>query len=103
MNIEEVNPKEALQEISNGTILIDVREPYELEDEAYGVKYLHIPMGEIAERLSEVPKDQPVIVGCRSGKRSMNVCMYLAMNGYNNIRNLEGGIMGWVSNGCPTK
>ena len=102
MTVEEINPKEAVTAVENGSVFVDVREPYERDEVAYGVEHLHIPLGEIQERIEEFPKDKNIIVGCRSGKRSMNACMFLKMQGYENVQNLEGGIIGWVENGCPT-
>jgi rhodanese-related sulfurtransferase len=104
MNIKELNSKQALAEIKKGALFVDVREPYELEEVAYDIQgMVHIPLGEIQDRIDEFPKNREIIIGCRSGKRSMNACMFLAMNGYTNVRNLHGGIIGWVEDGAPTK
>lgn len=103
MTVEEIAPKDAITAVTNGAVFVDVRESYELDEVAYGVDYTHIPLGEIQERLSEFPKDKDIIVGCRSGKRSMNACMFLKMQGYERVQNLEGGIIGWVENDCPTQ
>lgn len=104
MQIEEINPKEVLAEVANGTVFVDVREPYEIDEVAYDIpNQLQIPLGEIPTRLAEIPQDKNVIIGCRSGGRSMNACQFMAMQGYTNVKNLQGGIMGWVENGCPTK
>jgi rhodanese-related sulfurtransferase len=102
MNVEEIEPKEAVQEVQSGeSVFVDVREPYELDEVRYGVDHMHIPLGDIQVRIDEFPKDKTIIVGCRSGKRSMNACMFLKMNGLENVRNLEGGIMNWMETGCP--
>jgi rhodanese-related sulfurtransferase len=102
MNVEEIEPKEAVADVQSGeSVFVDVREPYELDEVKYGVDHIHIPLGEIQARITEIPKDKMVIVGCRSGKRSMNACMFFKMQGYENIRNLEGGIMNWIESGCP--
>lgn len=104
MNVEEITPKDALSAVNSGShVFVDVREAYELDELSYGIDHTHIPLGEIEIRMSEFPKDKNIIIGCRSGKRSMNACMFLKMNGYTNIQNLEGGIIGWTENGCPTK
>ena len=102
MNVEEIHPKDAITAVNNGSVFVDVREAYELEEVSYGVQHLHIPLGEIQTRINEFPKDKEIIVGCRSGKRSMNACMFLKMQGYEKVKNLEGGIMNWVDNDCPT-
>ena len=75
--------------------VIDVREEYEVEICSIGA--VHIPMGEVLDRLSEIKKDVPVIVHCRSGARSANVINALEMQlGLTNLHNLKGGILGWA-------
>lgn len=104
MNVEELKPEQVITIVNDGGVFVDVREQYELDEVAYDItNVLHIPLGEIQERISEFPKDKTIVVGCRSGKRSMNACMFLKMQGYENVKNLEGGIIGWAENGSPTK
>jgi rhodanese-related sulfurtransferase len=74
--------------------LIDVREPYEVEICEIGGA--SIPMGEIADNLEEISREVPVIIHCRSGKRSANVCAFLETQGFDNVINLEGGILAWA-------
>lgn len=75
--------------------LIDVREEYEFE-----ICHLNgelIPMGTVPENVAKISKDKPVVVHCRSGKRSANVIQYLEDNfGFANLYNLEGGILAWA-------
>lgn len=102
MTVEEIEPKEALSDVQSGeSVFVDVREAYELDEVKYGLDHVHIPLGEIQERINEFPKDKMIIIGCRSGKRSMNACMFLKMQGFENVRNLEGGILNWVETGMP--
>ena len=49
-------------------VLIDVREPYEYDE--MHIEGRLIPLAEVLQRQSEIPQDQPVVVHCRSGKRS---------------------------------
>lgn len=74
--------------------LIDVRED---EEVAAGMidGALHIPMGEIPNRLGDIPSDSEVIFVCRSGGRSGRVCDYLAAQGYDNVVNMLGGMLAW--------
>lgn len=75
--------------------LIDVREPYEAD--ICTIKGDLIPMGEIMNNLDKVPTDKPVIVHCRSGKRSAGVIQLLEQQkGYTNLINLKGGILAWA-------
>ncbi len=104
MSVKEINPKDVLAAVENGAVFIDVREPYEIDEVSYDIPgQLLIPLGEIATRIGEIANDKSIIIGCRSGARSMNACQYLAMQGYQNVTNLQGGIIGWIDNGCPTK
>ena len=75
--------------------LIDVREPYEHEMADIGGD--KIPMGEIPVSLDKIAKDKPVVIYCRSGNRSGQVCNYIAQElQQENIYNLKGGILAWA-------
>ena len=58
-----------------------------------------IPMSELQERVSEIPTDVEVILTCRSGNRSGQVHAYLSELGYDNVHNMEGGILAWEAAG----
>jgi rhodanese-related sulfurtransferase len=76
--------------------LIDIREPYEIE--ICHIDGQHIPMAEILDRKDEINHDIPVIIHCRSGKRSSAVVHALENHfGFTNLYNLKGGILAWAS------
>ena len=76
-------------------LLIDVREPYEYEIAQIGGKL--IPKGQIEKHLDQIPKDRPVVLHCRSGKRSAEVIEFLKDTyGYKNLLNLQGGILAYA-------
>lgn len=83
-------------------LLIDVREQWEY-DEAHIPNITLIPMNEIPNRLSEIPTDKTVIVTCRSGNRSGQVTDFLRDQGYDNVHNMEGGILAWQQAGLPVE
>ena len=83
-------------------LLIDVREQYEY-DESHIPGITLIPMSELEGRLSEIPTDKEVIVTCRSGNRSSQVTSYLQGLGYDNVHNMEGGILAWQAAGLPVE
>ena len=56
-------------------------------------------MSEIANRLDEIPKDKEVILTCRSGNRSGQVTNLLQQNGFDNVHNMQGGILAWQQAG----
>ena len=74
--------------------IIDIREPYEYS--ACNIGSAHIPMGELCDRLSEIPADKDVVIMCRSGKRAEAMANLLSTDfEMNNIWILEGGILAW--------
>lgn len=76
--------------------LVDVREPHEHEEFNIG-GVLH-PLGRImsadVDSLEEL-KDREVIVYCRSGNRSGQAAMMLESMGFNDVKNLQGGMLAW--------
>ena len=76
--------------------LVDVREPDERAEFNIGGHF--IPLGQIQMMLVDDIdnlKDEEVVCYCRSGKRSMQACMMLETFGFTNVKNLEGGMVGW--------
>ncbi|MGB1250449.1 MAG: rhodanese-like domain-containing protein [Candidatus Promineifilaceae bacterium] len=83
-------------------ILIDVREQSEY-DAGHIPDITLIPMSEIQNRVSEIPTDVEVILTCRSGNRSGQVHAYLTELGYDNVHNMEGGILAWEAAGLEVE
>lgn len=83
-------------------LLIDVREQAEY-DAGHIPGITLIPMGEIANRLAEIPKDKMVVVSCQSGRRSSQVASFLQEQGYTNIHDLQGGFSAWQQAGLPVE
>jgi rhodanese-related sulfurtransferase len=85
-------------EVTPEAYLLDVREPDEwTTGHAPGAH--HLPMMEVPARMAEVPTDAEVVVVCRSGGRSGQVVSYLMGNGWDNVRNLDGGMQSWAAAG----
>lgn len=81
-------------------VLIDVREPWELQTasvgpQAGGVTVLAIPMNEIPARLAELDPAQRIACLCHHGARSQRVAAFLAQNGFEDVANVAGGIDAW--------
>jgi len=83
---------------SDGAVIVDVREESEYA-EGHIPGAILIPLGELPDRLSEVPTDQPVVVACRSGNRSGRAAKLLREQGFTNIHNMLEGMNGWSSAG----
>jgi adenylyltransferase/sulfurtransferase len=77
--------------------LLDVREPWEwavsnLADRGARL----IPLGELEERLAEVPEGRSVVVYCRTGQRSLDAALLMKEAGWADVSNLRGGIVAWA-------
>ena len=83
-------------------LVLDVREQWEY-DAGHIPNITHIPMGEIQNRLNEIPTDKTVIITCQSGGRSSQITNLLRENGYNNVHNMTGGIVSWQNSGLPVE
>jgi rhodanese-related sulfurtransferase len=95
MSIPEITPAEFIARRDRGEplTLLDVREDWEL-GVASVPGIVHIPMGQVAERLAELDAGKEVVVMCRSGRRSLEVARFLQQNGFRAV-NLAGGILAW--------
>jgi len=78
----------------NPPLLLDVREPWEVETAAVAGAVC-IPMGQVPTRLAELDRDRPVVVMCHHGRRSAQVGFLLERSGFREVINLAGGIDAW--------
>ncbi len=80
---------------TNAPILLDVREQWEVETASLP-DAVCIPMGEITTRAhTELDPDQPTVVLCHHGARSLSVTMWLRGQGFDQVQSLAGGIDQW--------
>jgi rhodanese-related sulfurtransferase len=86
-------------EVPDGAFLLDVREDDEW-DAGHVAGALHIPLGELGARYTEIERDRPLFVICRSGNRSGHAAHALAGAGWD-ARNVSDGMMGWQAAGRP--
>ena len=102
INMKEISVQELKEKIDKGEDfqLIDVREDFEYEVSNLGGTL--IPLGGILIEADKIAKDKPVVVQCRSGKRSAAAIMQLEQRGYTNLYNLTGGILAWANEIDPT-
>jgi NADPH-dependent 2,4-dienoyl-CoA reductase/sulfur reductase-like enzyme/rhodanese-related sulfurtransferase len=78
-------------------VLLDVRNPNEYEQMRLGIGEKLIPLGQLRNRLSEMPEDKnaEIITWCKISLRGYEAALILQANGYINVKVLEGGIMAW--------
>lgn len=82
-------------------VILDVREPYEVE--ICGIGGTCLPMSQLIDRIAEIPRNIPVVVHCRSGNRSCAVVDALTTRyGFSNLIHLQGGILAWQAEVDPT-
>jgi rhodanese-related sulfurtransferase len=98
--IQEIDSTELQSRLMAGDklALLDIRSAGEL---AQGMlpDSEHLPMHLIPVKMSELPKDRDVVLYCHSGARSYHACTYLVQQGFSNVINLRGGILGWARSG----
>jgi len=58
-----------------------------------------VPLHTLPVRLNEFNQNEKLVFICRSGARSAQACMFLQQQGYDNVYNLRGGMMGWMQSG----
>jgi len=79
----------------NPPLLLDVRETWEFET-AHIANSLLMPMGDVPSRAhAELDPDEPIVVICHHGARSLNVTMWLRAQGFEQVQSLAGGIDNW--------
>ncbi len=91
ISVEELK---AMRDSGEDFQLIDVRESYERDlANLWGE---HIPLGQVEDNVDKIRKDVKVVVHCRSGARSANAIQVLEQYDFDNLYNLEGGILAWA-------
>lgn len=95
MIIKKISPTELtdlIQKKSNISI-VDIRELYEIENDGKLDMSVHIPMGELVNKLGDIPPADKIIFHCSSGNRSEKILNFLMMNNLyqENYFTLEGG------------
>jgi rhodanese-related sulfurtransferase len=96
----EISPSQAYQKYQQGAYFLDVRSQAEW-DQVHIARSTLIPLDELQTRLSEVPKNQDVVVVCLSGKRSKEGMTILQQAGFSRAACMTGGLTAWKADGYP--
>lgn len=95
--MEDINVTQLKAKMDAGEdfYFVDVREPYEYEEQNLGA--VNIPLGEIPQKIEELRayEEKEIIIHCRSGARSGTAKQFLVQAGFKNVRNVLGGILDW--------
>lgn len=108
-SVENLGPDDIAEERRRGALLVDLREPAELEDGMLEGA-VHAPRGMVefyADPASpyhreEFQPDRRIVLYCASGGRSALAAQALMRLGYTDVAHLDGGLKGWVAAGGPT-
>ena len=99
---KQVCPTTTRRLVSEGTLLVDVRERTEVARIAFDVPaIINIPLFELEQHWSELPKDRELVLVCESGERSLKATYYLQFQGFTRVSNMEGGLLKWMRKGFP--
>ena len=97
--VREIEVDGAAAALAAGAPLIDVREQAEW-DEVHAIGAVLIPLGGLAERVEELPRDTTLYLICRSGARSMRAAEFLQGQGFDTV-NVTGGTLAWIDASLP--
>lgn len=102
--MQQINAAELKARIDSGEplVLVDVRTPGEYEYDGHIAGTRLLPLSVLTNRSQELQKDKTIVCICRSGNRSQTACELLARQGFTNVVNLRGGMIGWQRAGLPT-
>ncbi len=100
----EVDPQ-WVHEHRNDVTVVDVRELAELQASTLGVipGSQVLPLSQLRERLSELPRERPIVTACPAGARSAQAALILEQAGFTQAANLPGGLLRWTALGFPTQ
>lgn len=98
-----IDVAQARYAMAEGAVLLDVREDFEWA-EGHAPDAVHIPLRQLHARAEEIPAHRPVLVICRSGRRSADAAAQLAGplgSDLGRVANVEGGMVAWERAGFP--
>jgi adenylyltransferase/sulfurtransferase len=103
VNPGEIDVLELKAKLDRGDefVLIDVREPHEYRIARIPGSKL-IPLGEFPRHVGEFSPDADIVIHCKSGMRSAKACGILRQAGFQNVRNVVGGILAWSDKVDPS-
>ncbi|MEO0454539.1 MAG: rhodanese-like domain-containing protein [Verrucomicrobiota bacterium] len=99
MKVTPITPLTLKEKLTSSSrpLLLDVRE----QDE-WDICHIEgaslVPLGTVPDQISQIlPHDQPVVVYCHHGVRSLHAAEWMVANGFEKVMNLEGGIDAWAA------
>ncbi len=101
---DALTSRELKDELDRGEVLtiIDVREPQEYQINRLPGSVL-IPLGDLPKRYVELDPNANLVTQCKSGMRSAKAQEFLRSKGFTRVRNLTGGVLGWIDQVDPSQ
>lgn len=91
-----ISPLLAKKKIDEGNVLLlDVRTPWEFEEVGLPYEVIHIPLGALRTKATELPKDKEILAFCKLSLRGYEAQRILEEKGFDNVCFIEGGVVGW--------
>lgn len=99
---KQVCPTTTRRLVGEGALLLDVRERAEVARTAFDVPAIvNIPITELEQRWSELPRDREIVLVCETGARSLKATYYLQYHGFQRVSNMQDGLLKWMRKGFP--
>ena len=97
--ISYLSPSE-FNDKSEGQTIIDIRTPREFQqNHIEGAININYYDSDFLDKISKFDKAKPIFIYCLSGSRSSSASRKMARSGFENINDLEGGVISWMKNG----
>ena len=100
-SVKEINASELAQWVNEADHAIRVIDVRQMEEIAMGTvpKAEALPLHTLPARVQDFSREEKLVMVCRSGARSAQACMFLQQQGFSNVYNLRGGMIGWAQSG----
>lgn len=103
-NVSNISQKELLELASDDIVIVDVRTPEEYQ-QGHVPNAINVPLSEIVDNPAVLgsSKDKSIVLYCRSGYRAGKAADALQKEGFENLRHLEGDMLGWLKTGLAVE
>lgn len=92
----------ARQQSQRGALLLDVREPQEVQALAFDAPdVINLPLSQLVQRWQELPQDRELVLVCQNGDQSAQASEFLRAQGFAHVSPMRGGILLWMQKGYP--
>lgn len=100
-SVKEINASELAQWVNEADHAIRVIDVRQMEEIRMGTvpKAEALPLHTLPARVQDFSREEKLVMVCRSGARSAQACMFLQQQGFSNVYNLRGGMIGWAQSG----